>query len=199
MKSQFNEIKGMISSQNDQKFERRLADVERRLYAQEQYSRRECIEIHGFENVENNKVEEAAIDVVNNTGGNYSKSDFHAIHKLKNTNIVILKSVNRRTTLNILKSKKNLKNLNHEQKQKLSDHGLRNKIYINESLCPYYRGLFGKCNALFKKNLLKNFYTVNGMIKIIDNQDIKHTIGHNYDLVSLFGQDTLDSLPKKRI
>ena len=64
-------------------------------------------------------MDEAAIDVINNTGGNYSKSDFHAVHKLKNTNIVILKSVNRRTTLNILESKKNLKNLTHDKRQKL--------------------------------------------------------------------------------
>eukprot|EP00111_Clytia_hemisphaerica_P019796 TCONS_00058406-protein len=67
IRGQLNEIKNMIQTQKKQDFDARLVEVERRLYSQEQYSRRECIELHGFEAVENENVEDAAIAVLNAT------------------------------------------------------------------------------------------------------------------------------------
>ncbi|XP_066930321.1 putative leucine-rich repeat-containing protein DDB_G0290503 [Clytia hemisphaerica] len=197
IRGQLNEIKNMIQTQKKQDFDARLVEVERRLYSQEQYSRRECIELHGFEAVENENVEDAAIAVLNATadGGKvYKKSDFHAIHKLKDNNVVIMKSVNRRTVLNALRSRKKLKDLTDGQKNSLREKKVGHKIYINESLCPYYRGLFGKCNALFKKKLVKSFYTINGTIRIIDSNDNKLVIGHIHDLESHFGKKVIDSI-----
>ena len=194
MREQLNEIKQMMKAQ---KFNDRLVEVERRLYAQEQYSRRECIELHGFEDVANENVEDAAIAVLNATADNgyeYKTSDFHAIHKLKNTNIVIMKSVNRRTVLGALRNRKRLKDLSDGQKKSLREKKVGHRIYINESLCPYYRNLFGKCNALFKKGLVKNFFTINGTIKITDNLDKKLTIGHLHDLESHFGSEIIDAI-----
>ncbi len=154
------------------------------------------IELHGFEEVENENVEDAAIAVLNTTSpvNMYKKSDFHAIHKLKDKNIVIMKSVNRRTVLNALRNRKKLKDLTDGQKQSLREKKIGHKIYINESLCPYYRGLFGKCNALFKKKHLKSFFTINGTIRVTDNNDNKLVIGHINDLESHFGKKVIDSI-----
>ena len=40
------------------------------------------------------------------------------------------------------------------------------KIYVNESLCPYYPKLLRKCNSLLKKTQLKSFYKLKGKLKI---------------------------------
>ena len=197
IRTQLEEIKNTIQTQKKQDFDTRLVEVERRLYSQEQYSRRECIELHGFEAVESENVEDAALAVLNATttdGNVYKKSDFHAIHKLKNTNIVIMKSVNRRTVLTALRNRKKLKDLTDAQKRSFREKRIGQKIYLNESLCPYYRGLFGKCNALFKKKLVKSFFTINGTIKITDSNDNNLVIGHIHDLESHFGKQVIDSI-----
>ena len=39
-------------------------------------------------------------------------------------------------------------------------------LYINESLCPYFRGLLNRCRKLGKKQRIFSFFTVNGSIRI---------------------------------
>ena len=58
--------------------------------------------------------------------------DFHAIHRLHNTRVVIAKVCNCRDAIKILRNKKKLRELNQERKKKLKSE----KIYVNESLCP---------------------------------------------------------------
>ena len=38
------------------------------------------------------------------------------------------------------------------------------KLHINESLCPYYRELWGKCKKLWLDKVIFLFYTINGII-----------------------------------
>ena len=47
----------------------------------------------------------------------------------------------------------------------------RLKFYINESLCPYCRGLWNQCKKLWNKQQIFSFLTVNGSkrIKIREN------------------------------
>ena len=40
------------------------------------------------------------------------------------------------------------------------------QLYINESLCPYYRGLWNQCKKLWNKLEMFSFFTVNGSIKM---------------------------------
>ena len=60
---------------------------------------------------------------------------------------------------------------------------------MNESLCPDYWKLIGKCNRLLKKNLLKSFYTINGKLKIKYNWDdgeFSAVITHGEDMLEVF-------------
>ena len=138
IREQLEEVKVMVATPSRNDFNDRLVKVERRLYSQEQYSRRECIELHGFENVAIENVEDAAIAVCNATAtadNTYKKTDFHAIHKLKNDNVVIMKAVNRRTVLNILRNRKNLKELTDTEKQPLKE----KKIFLFLPSCKQGR------------------------------------------------------------
>ena len=40
------------------------------------------------------------------------------------------------------------------------------KTFVNESLCPYYKGLWSKCKAIKNKNKLYQFYTINVVIRV---------------------------------
>ena len=79
-----------------------------------------------------------------------------------NKRAVIAKLVNQQDVQSILRGKKKLQNLDKGRKKRLKTQ----KIYVNESLCPPYRNLLGKCNALLKRKYISNFYSVNGKLKI---------------------------------
>ena len=71
------------------------------------------------------------------------------------------------------------------------------KFYVNESLSPYYRKLFGKCNALYKLKLLEKFFTRNGTIYISKKAgEEKIPITHIHDLYKLFGKEVIVNLNK---
>ena len=120
-----------------------------------------------------------------------NQNDFQAIHRLRNKSTVIVKLSHRQNALSILRNKKKIRELDQTEKEKLF---LSNKVYINESLCPAYRSLMGKFNALFKAKLVDSFYTINGKIKvkIADNKTMQ--IGHITDLEVLVGKDIVDGL-----
>ena len=75
---------------------------------------------------------------------------------------MIAELVNRQDALGILRGKKKLQNLDEGSKKRLKTQN----IYVNESLCPLYEKLLEKCNALFKRKLISNFYSVNGKLKV---------------------------------
>ena len=54
-----------------------------------------------------------------------------------------------------------------------------NKLYINESLCKYYRSLFGKANVLVKAKLAKNVFTRNGTVKLVMLNESTKEISHD--------------------
>ena len=53
-------------------FESRIVELERRLAASEQYSRRECVEIVGIPKaVPDDQIEQKVIEILNTSGGNW--------------------------------------------------------------------------------------------------------------------------------
>ena len=177
----------------------RIIELERRTSQQEQYSRRECVELVGFtDEVQDNELEDLVVKTFNKAGVTVTKKDFHAIHRLRDHKTVIAKLVNRRHSIAILRNKKSLRNLNNTQKKQLKS---KSKIYVNESLCPSYRKLMGKCNSLMKGDYISSFYTVNGKLKIkydTDNGITENaTISHEYDLDYIFGSDTMKEINDK--
>ena len=100
MKAQIEELKRQRMAFDPKKcINKRTVDLE--MAELEQYSRRECIELDGLP--EDTHGENAGVNVV--------KRDFHAIHRLGNNKIVIVKLVNRRDAIKILRNKKKLHEL----------------------------------------------------------------------------------------
>ena len=177
----------------------RLMNIERSLYSQEQYSRRECVEIVNIPYVEgdDNDLEDTVVDLFKEAGVNVNKRDFHAIHRLKNKNI-IAKVINRRDAIAILRAKKKVRDFDDVTKMKFSVKK-ETKIYINESLCPQYRKLLGICNSLHKIKQISSFYTINGSIKIKLDEVTTMNIGHIADLYKLFGEDIINDINEKHL
>ena len=171
----------------------RVEKIEREGYQSQQYARRETVELVGIpEEVEPKNLEAKVVQIFNHAGVKVNPRDFHAVHRLKNKQTVIAKLVNRRDAIAILRAKKQLREVKGDEKKKL---GVKGKIYVNESLCPEYRRLFGVCNALFKKDMLSSSYTINGKILICKTgEEEKHLIGHMSDLHRIFGADEIKSI-----
>ena len=162
---------------------------------EEQYSRRECIEHVGLPNKINGKdLDNAAVKTFQVAGINIRRRNFHAVQRLADQRVMIAKLTNRREAMDLLRQKKKLRTLSAEDQRKLNCQ----KIYINESLCPKYRQLLGKCNALFKRGECFGFYCINGKIKVKINENQTQIIGHNVDLVQHFGGATMQAIEEER-
>lgn len=175
-------------------FAGRIERLERDSFQQAQYSRREAIEIVGLPETikDQGTLEKKVIEVFNHAGVDVDSRNFHAIHRLKKNSVVIAKCVNRRDSVAILRAKRKLREMDDDEKKKL---GVSGKVYINESLCPEYRRLFGICNALYKQKHLSSSYTINGKILVARDRDgEKKNIGHINDLISMFDQDIINGI-----
>ena len=121
--------------------------LERKCAANEQYSRRECLEISGIpDSIPNNNLEETVLKIFNETGVTVNSRDVEACHRLNqkaNPKKVIIKLSKRKDVARVMNNKKKLKSM------KPQNIGLPSgcKISINESLCKYYKYLWWKCNC----------------------------------------------------
>ena len=187
-------IENKLQTDPNSNLYRRNSRIEREGYRQQQYGRRETIEIVGLQEEikDQEQLEEKAVEVFKHAGVEVTKLDFHAIHCLKNQAVIIAKCINRQDTMAILRAKKTLREVDDAAKTKLR---VKGKIFINESLCPEYRRLFGICNGLYKAKKLTSSYTINGAIKVvIEEQGETKIIGHINDLYYLFGEKAVEEL-----
>ena len=108
--------------------------------------------------------------------------DIVACHRLGKTNRVIVKLLNRKDSQYILEKKYKLRNIalyNHDE----SENSNSRKIFINQSLCPYYRKLYGQVKDLGNEGLIDSFWILNGNIKIRESSQSKPvSITHESDL-----------------
>ena len=164
----------------------RIERLERDGYRQQQYSRRECVELVGLpEEVSGGALEAKVVEAFKYAGVTVTSRDFHAIHRLCNKKVVIAKCVNRRDATAILRAKKKLREVDAAGQKNL---GVKGKVYVNESLCPEYRRLYGICTALYRKKKLASSFTLNGAIKVCVEEDgEKKVIEHINDLKEMFG------------
>ena len=101
----------------------------------------------------------------------------------KNNDRVIVKFTRRKDCKQILKVKKDLRNLD----MKDLDLPTGTKIYMNQSLCPYYRILWSKAKRLQNIDSIDNFYISSGTIKIqVTENSSPITITHMDDFKIYF-------------
>jgi len=107
-------------------------------------------------------------------------TDIEDCHRIKGDRTII-KFSSRRKVKEVFSNKNKLKNVSN------NDLGFpEGKIYINDSLCPYYRGLWGKCKQSLIDKKIYSFWTSNGTLRVKINQmSTPRVITHDVDLSSL--------------
>ena len=112
---------------------KRVTSLERGLHSQEQYSRRECLEVIGVPSSFNNKnLQSTVCSILGDIDVVCDSSDIEDCHQIKGDRTIIKFSYR-------IKSSEVL----NKKKIEIGKYGLNDgsRIYINESLCPYYHKL----------------------------------------------------------
>ena len=134
----------VVRTVNDRLVER-VVKTERQCRENAQYCRRDTLEIVGIPNsIDNSVLEETVRGVFKKIGVEIDERDVQACHRLKEKDRTIVKFVNRRVCLQIFRVKKELKSLDPTD----LNFPENTKFFINECLCPYYRGIWNKCKKL---------------------------------------------------
>ena len=121
------------------------------------YSRQNTIEVIGIPScIRDQNLEDKVRNIFGEIGVNIDERDIQACHQLRKKDRMIVKFVNRKDCINILRVKKELKHLDPCKLFFLEG----TKILINESLCPYYRGIWNKCKKLRENQILHQFFGV---------------------------------------
>ena len=172
---------------------KRIERLERDGYRSQQYSRRETVELVGLpEDLDGAKLESKVVEIFKHAGVAVTPQSFHAMHYLRKKSTVIAKCVNRRDAIAILRAKRKLREVDADAKKKL---GVSGKVFVNESLCPEFRRLFGICTSLYKAKKIASSYTINGKIKICLKEGDDHKIiEHMNDLLNLFGEQEISDV-----
>ena len=104
-----------ISRNVNEKFTKQLILVERKCWAKEQYSRRECLEISGIpKSIQGDDLEDCVIKIFNECDRPVDPANIEACHRLKSKAMpktVIIKLSKRKDVFNILQRKKKLKSV----------------------------------------------------------------------------------------
>ena len=111
----------------------KVINLERKSWANEQYSRRECLEFSGIPpTVSDNILEDTCIQILNEIDVNVTPVDVDSCYRLNKKNgKVIVKFLRRKDCSRVYKNKKNLMNLDPE----IINLPKGTKIFINDSLC----------------------------------------------------------------
>ena len=166
--------------------------LERQCRANEQYSRRESLEISGVpESVAVNDLEGKVLKLLGKIDVEVHPDHIEACHwKKYNAGLkkVIIKISRRKDADKIRRAKKKLKGLN------FSSIGINLAVYINDSLCRYYKDLWAKCKKLWLNKFIHGFCTSNGSIrsKLTETGNVR-VITHDADLEELFPGNELIS------
>ena len=178
-------VEGLLESQNKSVSQsniddKRFYDLERRCYATEQYSRRDTLEFIGIdESVLDKDLEKKVCNILEDIDVNVNEREIQACHRLGDGKRTIVKFVNRKSVFDVLSSRKKLANIAEYKK----------KMFINESLCPYYRFIHGKCKALWKLEKIFGFWVSNGTVRYrLREHGNFCKVTHINDLIEVFGE-----------
>ena len=142
----------------------RVTSLERQCWSNSRYSRRECLELTGIsETSDNNALEITVLKIFERLEVKVDPSNVEDRHWISSKNglkRVIVKVSRRKDATKIQSSKRKLKDMD------LTSIGINNLVYINYSLCTYYKMLWRKCKSLLTNKLIHSFWIKNGSIKL---------------------------------
>ena len=167
---------------------KQIVSVERQCWKNAQYSRRECVEVVGLpSSIADDQLENTICRVLQHIGANITNEKIESCHRLnKNADRTIVKFLRRKDCEQVMRVKSELKKL----KPADLDLSVGTKLYINESLCPYYRGLWNQCKKLWNRRKLFSFFTVNGSVRVkLQENGSYNIITHIDDLKEIFPEE----------
>ena len=182
----------IITKQVNTKLYDKINFPERQCCANEQNSRCECLQISGVpESVAVNNLEGEVLKLLEKIDVEVHPDHIEACHWIKSNagpKKVIIKMSRRKDGDKIPRAKKKLKGLN------LSSIGINSAVYVNDSLCRYYKNLWAKCKKLWLNKFIHGFWTSNGSIrlKLTETGNVR-VITHDADLEKLFPGNELIS------
>ena len=134
---------------------KKITTLERQCWAINQYSRRGCLEISVIpENIENKDLENLTLQIFEKTGISVDPENVEDCHwvKTQRSKKVIIKLSRRKDANKIRSEKKKLKGKN------LTSLGINAPVYINDSLCIYYKKLWAKRKKLHNNKSIYAFW-----------------------------------------
>ena len=154
----------------------------------EQYSRRECIEISGIpQSITQLDLEKTVLHVFDKIDAPVDLQNIEACHRLKSddkgrSNKVIVKFSKCKDMVQVMNKKTSLKNANLDGTSLPPS----TSFFINPSLCSYYKYLRSKCKALWPGKLISSFWVSYGSLRIkLGNNTVK-SVSDKDDLKVLF-------------
>ena len=181
----------LVTKQVNTKLCDQMKLLERQCWANEQYSRRECLEISGVpESVSDKDLEVKVLNLFQKIDIEVHPDNIEACHWVKSNagpKKVIIKMSRRKDADKIRRAKKKLKGLD------LSSIGINSAVFINDNLCRYDKNLWAKCKKLWLNKFIHGFWTSNGSIrlKVTETSNVR-VISHDADLEELFpGNDLI--------
>ena len=176
----YSELK--ISQNVSNLLQERIIKLERSYWQNEQYSRRECLEISGIpDSIGQDELEDTIRYILSEIDVEVPAKRIEACHRIK-ANKVIIKLLTRKDVDKIVVNRSKLKDCDFKEK-----FGKETKIFINESLCRYLKGLWNKCRDLKKVGKIHSFQVSNGKIKYKTIQHGRYSfVTHDVDLDGFF-------------
>ena len=148
----------------------RLVKLESDHWETNQYNRRNNIEIAGIpDSVEIEDLESKVCEILDKIDVHIEDYDIQACHRLKNSQNqnkkklpkrTIVRFINRKISDEALLNRKKLKDINK------CEFGFADstKLYINDNLCPYYKGIYGKLSHLKGLDRIHSFWSWKGCL-----------------------------------
>ena len=178
-----------VSINVNSKLHERVVALKRQCWGNSQYSRRECLEITLVpDSISKNDLEETTLKIFDKLDVTIDPSNIEDCHWLKSNGPekVIIKFARRKDANLIRKKKTKLKGMN------LCSIAINNPIFINDSLCQYYKMLWRKCKNLWSNKYIHPLWVSNGILRLkLTASGRVHVITHSQDLDELFPENEL--------
>ena len=174
---------------------KRIVTLQRQCWANDQCSRKECVEVVGIpRQLDDKHLEAKVLSIFQKVGWTIAPEFTDDCHQLgKNNDRVIVKFTRRKDCKQVLQVKKDLKDLTVDD----FDLSQGTKKIVNQSLCPYYRILWSKAKRLQSMGKINNFFISGGTVKVkIDENSKPLAITHLDDLAINFPGADLSASPK---
>ena len=137
----------------------------------EQYTRKNSLEIHGIPDDCYSTTEEVVLKLASVLNVNVNSSDIEISHKIKrrgnNSSPIIVKFISHKLKTSLYKERVNLRNVKVSDMFPSYSNAVRaeeTRIFLNENLTDYRRGLVSRASKMKRDGLLTSFWTIDGKI-----------------------------------